>query len=113
VIDQLDGRRAQVLVESLIVEVNADKAAEFGIQWQNMLGSANSSNIGVLGTNFGVGGTNIISLQQGAAPAPTVPVHRHQHRPGAQHQRHLRAGLPGRFLESPTATATCCPRPTC
>jgi general secretion pathway protein D len=34
VIDQLDARRAQVYVESLIAEVNADKAAEFGIQWQ-------------------------------------------------------------------------------
>ncbi|MDP3617490.1 MAG: secretin N-terminal domain-containing protein, partial [Rhodoferax sp.] len=33
VIDRLDGRRAQVLVESLIVEENADRAAEFGIQW--------------------------------------------------------------------------------
>lgn len=62
VIDQLDGRRAQVLVESLIVEVNEDKAAQFGIQWQNILGTKNSSLIGVLGTNFssGVAGTNII-----------------------------------------------------
>jgi len=30
----LDARRAQVFVESLIAEVNADRAAEFGIQWQ-------------------------------------------------------------------------------
>ncbi len=34
VIDQLDGRRAQVLVESLIVEVAANKVADFGIQWR-------------------------------------------------------------------------------
>ena len=33
-IDKLDVRRAQVYVEALIVEVTADKAAEFGIQWQ-------------------------------------------------------------------------------
>jgi general secretion pathway protein D len=40
VIDQLDARRAQVYVESLIAEVNADKAAEFGIQWQSAIGRA-------------------------------------------------------------------------
>ena len=34
VIEKLDARRAQVFIESLIVEVNADKAAELGIQWQ-------------------------------------------------------------------------------
>mgnify|MGYP001627293763 CR=1 FL=1 len=79
VIDQLDGRRAQVLVESLIVEVNADKAAEFGIQWQNILGSQNSSVIGFLGTNFRTGGTNIIDLaltaatSAGGTTAPTLP----------------------------------------
>ena len=39
-IDQLDARRAQVYVESLIVEVNADKAAEFGFQWQGLLGNS-------------------------------------------------------------------------
>ncbi len=37
VIDQLDQRRAQVLVESLIVEVNQTDAAELGVQW--MLGN--------------------------------------------------------------------------
>jgi general secretion pathway protein D len=72
VIDQLDGRRAQVLVESLIVEVNADKVAEFGIQWQNLLGTTNSSVVGFLGSNFSVGGTNIISLAT-QATAGTTP----------------------------------------
>lgn len=62
VIDKLDGRRAQVFVESLIAEVNADKAAEFGIQWQGPLGRAGNSLIGLLGTNFGSGGNNIINL---------------------------------------------------
>ena len=38
VIDQLDGRRAQVFVESMIVEMDAQKAAEFGFQWQGLLG---------------------------------------------------------------------------
>ncbi len=62
VIDQLDGRRAQVFVESLIAEVNTDKAAEFGIQWQGPIGSAGNSVIGLIGTNFGSGGNNIIQL---------------------------------------------------
>jgi general secretion pathway protein D len=51
VIDQLDQRRAQVLVESLIAEVNAEKLAQFGFQWQNVVGSS-GGNLGVMGTNF-------------------------------------------------------------
>jgi general secretion pathway protein D len=62
-----------VFVESLIAEVNADKAAEFGFQWQNVLGGVNGSNIGVAGTNFTIGGTNIIGLSQGAAAGTTLP----------------------------------------
>ncbi len=62
VIDKLDARRAQVYVESLIAEVNADKAAEFGIQWQGPMGNAGDGTVGILGTNFSIGGTNIISL---------------------------------------------------
>jgi general secretion pathway protein D len=73
VIDRLDNRRAQVYVESLIAEVNADKIAEFGIQWQDILGNRNSKNIGVLGTNFSIGGTNILSLQQGVASGTVLP----------------------------------------
>ena len=65
VIDKLDVRRAQVFVESLIAEVNADKAAEFGIQWQGALGQNGDANIGLLGTNFSIGGTNILSLAAG------------------------------------------------
>ncbi len=68
VIDKLDARRAQVFVESLIAEVSADKAAEFGVQWQGPLGKAGDGTIGLLGTNFGTAGKNIINLAtQGAA----------------------------------------------
>jgi general secretion pathway protein D len=71
VIDQLDSRRAQVFVESLIAEVNAEKAAEFGIQWQGALGNSGDRVIGLLGTNFGTAGSNILELAQGnATPAP-------------------------------------------
>ena len=66
VIDRLDGRRAQVLVESLIVEVNSTRAAEFGIQWQGPLGKNGDGVIGLLGTNFGAAGKNIINLATGA-----------------------------------------------
>ncbi|MCP1672120.1 type II secretion system secretin GspD [Kerstersia gyiorum] len=57
VIDQLDQRRAQVLVESLIVEVNADNSAEFGIQWMvggDSISSGNTSFVG--GSNLGGSG---------------------------------------------------------
>ena len=73
VIEQLDARRAQVFVESLIAEVNADKVAEFGFQWQNILGNKGDKTLGVLGTNFTIGGANIFSLQQGLASGATQP----------------------------------------
>ena len=73
VIDKLDARRAQVFVESLIAEVSADKAAEFGIQWQGALGNAGDSAVGVLGTNFGSGGSNIISLATAGASGTVSP----------------------------------------
>ena len=69
VIEKLDARRAQVFVESLIVEVNADKAAEFGIQFQGPTTSSGENRVGVLGTNFNLGGTNINALTAGAALA--------------------------------------------
>lgn len=49
VIDQLDQRRAQVVIESLIVEVGEDDASEFGVQWQ----------AGNLGGRGGFGGVNL------------------------------------------------------
>ena len=62
VIRMLDARRAQVFVESLIAEVNADRAAEFGIQWQGPIGNTSGGTVGLLGTNFGTGGKNILNL---------------------------------------------------
>jgi general secretion pathway protein D len=50
VVQKLDVRRAQVLIEALIVEVSADKAAEFGIQW---LGAGTVSKDNTLGGLFG------------------------------------------------------------
>jgi len=73
VIDKLDARRAQVFVESLIAEVSAEKAAEFGVQWQSSLGNKGDTNIGLLGTNFKVGGANLISLAAQGASGNVAP----------------------------------------
>ncbi|GAB4217016.1 MAG: type II secretion system secretin GspD [Rhodoferax sp.] len=73
VIDQLDARRAQVFVESLIAEVSEDKAAEFGVQWQTALGQSGDTVIGLLGSNFGAAGKNIFSLATGAASGAVTP----------------------------------------
>jgi len=65
-IDQLDERRAQVYIESLIVEVTGDNAADFGFQWQGLLGGKGSSVIGVGGTNFGATG-NLLQIDRAQA----------------------------------------------
>ena len=61
VIDQLDSRRAQIYIETLIVKVDAEKAAEIGIQWQAISGDQNSSTNYAGGTNFR-GEGNIVNL---------------------------------------------------
>jgi general secretion pathway protein D len=73
VIEKLDARRAQVFVESLIAEVSAEKAAEFGVQWQGPVGNKGDANIGLLGTNFKVGGANLISLATQGANGTVAP----------------------------------------
>ncbi|MGE4337317.1 MAG: type II secretion system secretin GspD [Pigmentiphaga sp.] len=68
VIDQLDVRRPQVFVESLIVEIISSDAAEFGIQWMAGLGNINRGGVNVIGgSTFGGTGTNL--LQVAANPA--------------------------------------------
>jgi len=61
VVDQLDIRRAQVLVEALIAEVNADEASQLGVNWaaydpERVLGS----------TDFSASGTSLRELVAGA-----------------------------------------------
>jgi general secretion pathway protein D len=70
VIDQLDVRRAQVYIESLIVEVSAKKAAEFGIQWLGLTGNS--------GSNYRVGAASTFSTDNiaglaAAAKTGTIP----------------------------------------
>ncbi len=56
VIRQLDIRRAQVLVESVIAEVSSDKAKELGVQWI-FDGSQGDAPVGII--NFAGGGLSI------------------------------------------------------
>jgi general secretion pathway protein D len=65
-IDQLDERRAQVYIESMIVEVSGGDAADFGIQWQGLLGKDGDRYGVAAGTNFGSTG-NLLNITAGAA----------------------------------------------
>jgi len=77
-IDQLDSRRAQVYIESLIVEVSGDTAADVGFQWQGVIGKDGDKNIGVIGTNLptspssGGGVPSILDITTAAAGG-TIP----------------------------------------
>jgi general secretion pathway protein D len=67
-IEQLDSRRAQVYIESMIVEVSGGDAADFGFQWQGLLGKSGDTTGLVYGTNFsGVGAPSIIDINTSAA----------------------------------------------
>jgi general secretion pathway protein D len=61
VIEQLDGHRPQVFIESMIVEVSGDNAADVGFQWQGLLGKSGDAWGLAAGTNYGSSG-NIITL---------------------------------------------------
>ena len=67
IVEKLDVRRAQIYVEALVVEVTADRAAEFGIQWNildpNKLNNNQTQLAG--GTNFTPrgAGTNLLDAQ--------------------------------------------------
>ncbi|MFL6659381.1 MAG: type II secretion system secretin GspD [Massilia sp.] len=78
VIDQLDVRRAQVYIESLIVEVNAENAAQFGVQWAGLSGNSSSNyRVGALQNFTGAGDSNLVKLAGGgsaAAPAPGLSI---------------------------------------
>ncbi len=99
VIDMLDQRRAQVFVESLIAEVSADKAAEFGVQWMSGTGT-NGSAVGLLGTNFSVGGTNLLTLAANAATGKYSASTGLNVAVGQQRNGVLALGALARFLQS-------------
>ena len=59
IVDKLDIRRAQVLVDAIIVEVIADKTSELGVTWA-VDGSDSNSAVGV--TNFSSGAPGVVQL---------------------------------------------------
>ncbi|MDE2368364.1 MAG: type II secretion system secretin GspD [Burkholderiales bacterium] len=67
-IDELDVRRAQVYIESMIVEVSGNDAADFGFQWQGLLGKSGDQYGLAGGTNFtsSSGSGNLITLDTAA-----------------------------------------------
>ncbi|MEM1036030.1 MAG: type II secretion system secretin GspD [Pseudomonadota bacterium] len=69
VVDALDRRRAQVLVEAIIVEVSDDTARELGVEF--LLTGSGSSEIPLLSTNFSRSATNLLALG-GALVDPNV-----------------------------------------
>jgi general secretion pathway protein D len=59
IIDKLDIRPAQVLVEAIIVEVNADRTAELGVTWAALDEGGNNP---LAATNFPAFGTGVVQL---------------------------------------------------
>ncbi len=59
IVDKLDIRRQQVLVEAIIVEITADRSAELGVTWA-IDGSKDNNVVGV--TNFPDGGPGVVQL---------------------------------------------------
>lgn len=64
VIEQLDARRAQLCVESLVVEVDASRSVDLGVQWSNIfdISSSTALTLGTVATALeSMAGTNILS----------------------------------------------------
>lgn len=69
VVDKLDIRRAQVIVEAIIVEVSADKSAELGVNW--LIDGSQADNA-VGGFIEPVGGVSIVDLARAASDPTTL-----------------------------------------
>jgi general secretion pathway protein D len=70
IVDKLDIRRAQVLVEAIIVEVIEDRSSDLGVTWATD-GSGSNSAIGI--TNFSGAGTSIADLAAAAGGGAVNP----------------------------------------
>ncbi len=72
IIDKLDIRRAQVLVEAVIVEVTSDRAAELGVTWA--VGNANLDNaVGLTKFPGSTGVTGVAGALLGGGTGTTNP----------------------------------------
>lgn len=65
IIDKLDIRRPQVLVEAIIVEVNTDKSAEFGVNWVEF--TRGNGTVPAASFVSPVGGSSIVNLANNVA----------------------------------------------
>ena len=66
ILDKLDIRRPQVLVEALIVEVDSDKTSDFGVNWAEF--SKGSGSIPAASFVSPVSGSSIVDLANQVAP---------------------------------------------
>jgi len=65
ILDKLDIRRPQVLVEAIIVEVNADKTSEFGVNWAEF--TKGNGTVPAASFVSPVGGSSILDLANNVA----------------------------------------------
>ena len=80
VIEMLDVRRAQVMIEALLVTMSSSKTGTFGVQWL-VGGIGNNGFGGGIATNYGGNNSSISNLatqaiiasKGGTAGAPTIP----------------------------------------
>lgn len=73
VVDQLDIRRAQVLVEAIIAEVSTDRTRELGVQWIVDGTPDGNGPVGII--NFGSAGAGIANIAAAVAGGniPSIP----------------------------------------
>ena len=96
IVDKLDIRRAQVLVEAIIVEVKADNTSNLGITWA-VDGSNDNNAIGI--TEFETGGATVLGLGTAAAGGVDGGVN-----PGGLFGQGITLGV-GRITDSGTSFA--------
>jgi general secretion pathway protein D len=73
IVDKLDIRRAQVLVEAIIVEVRADRIAELGVTWAIQDAGSTTPTAATNFPSFGPGVVQIAGSQAGGGESTTDP----------------------------------------
>ncbi len=67
IIDMLDVRRAQVMIEAMIADINSTNTGAFGIQW--VVGAGNNNLGGLAAANYGGGGSSLSGIATTAVTA--------------------------------------------
>jgi len=71
IVEQLDRRSAQVLVQAVVVEVSDQAAKELGVQF--LLSGSNRDNIPFAATSYGNAGPSLLALSSGLIAANGLP----------------------------------------